>query len=74
MDTDEKSTLERKKMLSLAERTRDYCDLLVKQCDSWLSEEEGLKNLRERKRKEKSNKKSQRNCFFHHSINFQPRD
>ena len=64
MDTDDKNRVERKKILSLAERTKDYCDLLVKQCDSWLSEEEGLKNLRESKKKEKSDKKSHRKSFF----------
>ena len=44
----------RKEIFALAENTKYYCDLLIEQCDSWLSEEEGLKNLEERKRNEKS--------------------
>ena len=64
MDIDDRNIVEQKKILSLAERTKDYCDLLVKQCDSWLSEEEGLKNLRENKKR----KKSQKNCFFHNAV------
>ena len=40
-----------------AEKLLHYNGLLIAQCDSWLSEEEGMKNmekrLRERKRKER---------------------
>ena len=45
---------EQKEILALAEHTKYYCDLLIKQCDSWLSEEEGLKNIEERKKNEVS--------------------
>ena len=44
---DEKNTKkEQKEILALAENTKYYNDLLIEQCDSWLSEEEGLKNLK----------------------------
>jgi len=51
MDTKNVSEEERKEILALAENTKHYCDLLIKQCDSWLSEEDGLKNVEERMKK-----------------------
>jgi hypothetical protein len=32
-------------MLYYAYRYLNYCDMLITQCDSWLSEEEGMKNM-----------------------------
>ena len=44
-----------------AEKLLHYNGLLIAQCDSWLSEEEGMKNmekrLRERKRKERKGRR-----------------
>ena len=53
-------TKDQEEILALAENTKSYCDLLITQCDSWLSEEEGLKNL---KGSEKSNRKSRKKLF-----------
>jgi len=60
MDT----TKEQKKIRALAENTKYYNELLIEQCDSWLSVEEGLKNLEERKNKETSHKKSKKKWGF----------
>ena len=49
MDTKTKTKAE---ILAMAERTLHNTELLIKQCDSWLSEEEGLKNI-EKKRSKK---------------------
>ena len=57
MDTKIVKTKEQEEILSLAENTKNYCDLLINQCDSWLSEEEGMKNLKESNKKEKPQKK-----------------
>ena len=57
MDAKIIKTKEQEEILSLAENAKNYCDLLINQCDSWLSEEEGLKNLRESNKKEKMQKK-----------------
>ena len=35
-------------IIDLAKKTKRYCDLLIEQSDSWLSEEEGLKNVEKR--------------------------
>jgi len=45
-------------ILYRAEKLLYYNDLLIKQCDSWLSEEEGNRNMekRIRERKELKNK------------------
>jgi len=44
-----------------AEKLLHYNGLLIAQCDSWLSEEEGMKNMekriRERKRKERKGRR-----------------
>jgi hypothetical protein len=40
-------------IIALAQQAKHHCNLLITQCDSWLPEEEGLKNLR---KKIKSNK------------------
>ena len=34
--------------LALAEHAHHYTNLLIKQCDSWLPGEEGMKNVEER--------------------------
>jgi glutamate racemase len=39
-------------IVALAEKTRHYCNLLITQSESWLSEEEGAKNARKRSRKQ----------------------
>jgi len=45
----------REEIQKCAERLRHYNNLLIKQCDSWLSEEEGNRNMEkqimERKKK-----------------------
>ncbi|MCL1974249.1 MAG: hypothetical protein FWG54_05480 [Bacteroidetes bacterium] len=38
----------REEMLFCAEKLLYYNDLLLKQCSSWLSEEEGVKNVEKR--------------------------
>ena len=53
--------MEQKEILALAENTKYYNELLIEQCDSWLPEEDGLKNLTESKKKEKSKHKSKKN-------------
>jgi len=42
----EKTT--KKEIIALAEHTMYYTDLLIKQCDSWLPEDEGKKNAEKR--------------------------
>ena len=42
----------KKKILYHAQRTMYFNDLLIKQCDSWLSEEEGLQNIEKRIREQ----------------------
>ena len=32
-------------IINLAKKTKRYCDLLIEQSDSWLSEEEGMRNI-----------------------------
>ena len=43
-------------IIDLAKKVSHYCDLLIEQSDSWLSEEEGIKNM-ERRIAESGNKK-----------------
>ena len=57
MDVKRIETKEQEEILALAENTKSYCDLLINQCDSWLSEEEGLKNLKEKKKRKSRKKK-----------------
>ena len=45
MNTDDEK---KKQVLYHAQRTMYFNDLLIKQCDSWLSEEEGLRNVERR--------------------------
>ena len=49
---------DKKEILSLAEKTKRYCDLLIEQSDSWLSEEEGVKNVERRMAKSSDHKKT----------------
>jgi len=44
MDAKMVQVAEQEKIIALAKQTKHYCDLLIEQCDSWLSEEEGRKN------------------------------
>jgi len=52
-------------ILASAEKLLHYNELLIKQCDSWLSAEEGNRNMMraitERRRKEKAQEKARRN-------------
>jgi hypothetical protein len=40
--------VDKDEIISLAKKAKHYCDLLIKQSDSWLSEEEGAKNVNKR--------------------------
>jgi len=55
----EKNTMEEIRLR--AEVLLHYNNLLIKQCDSWLSEEEGMKNMEmkiaEKRKKEKTERK-----------------
>ena len=42
MDTDNSK---KEDIINLAKKTKHYCDLLIEQSDSWLSEEEGMRNI-----------------------------
>ena len=57
MDARNESIKEQKIIRALAENTKYYNELLIEQCESWLSEEEGLKNLVESKKRGKFKKK-----------------
>ena len=57
MNVRNESTKEQIKIRALAENTKYYNELLIEQCDSWLSEEDGLKNLEESKKRRKFKKK-----------------
>ena len=41
----------RKEIIALAEHTKYYTNLLIKQCDNWLPEDEGAKNMEMRAKK-----------------------
>ncbi|MDR1763421.1 MAG: hypothetical protein LBR64_05655 [Dysgonamonadaceae bacterium] len=43
METDKQ-----KEILAIASHAKYYTELLIEQCDSWLSEEEGRKNMEEK--------------------------
>jgi hypothetical protein len=40
--------MDKDEIISLAEKTKRYCDLLIEQSDNWLSEEEGVRNVEKR--------------------------
>ena len=44
----ETKNVEKDKIIDLAKKAKHYCDLLIKQSDNWLSEEEGIKNVEKR--------------------------
>jgi len=46
-------------IIALAERTKYYADLLIAQCDSWLSEEEGMRNMEQRFREKREKAKNE---------------
>ena len=54
----------RQQILNMAEHAQHYSDLLIKQCDRWLSAEEGMRNaeqqVRERKEKEIAKAKAEK--------------
>jgi len=54
----------KKEILFHAEKLLHYNDLLIKQCDSWLSEEEGAKNMEKRIREREKAKKNRVCGFF----------
>ena len=39
---------EKIEIITLAEKAKYYCDLLIEQSDNWLSEEEGIRNVEKR--------------------------
>ncbi|MDL2265370.1 tetratricopeptide repeat-containing sensor histidine kinase [Parabacteroides sp. OttesenSCG-928-G07] len=39
---------DKKDIISLAKKTKHYCDLLIEQSENWLSEEEGARNVEKR--------------------------
>ena len=43
-------------IFTLAKKTIRYCDLLIEQSNSWLSEEEGFKNFEKRISKKRQKK------------------
>jgi len=47
----------REEILLCAKKTQHYTDLLIAQCDSWLSEEEGRKYMEKRIMEEMKKKK-----------------
>ncbi|MCL2074789.1 MAG: hypothetical protein FWH18_12785 [Marinilabiliaceae bacterium] len=47
MDNQTENIIEQEKITALAKNTKHYIDLLVEQCDGWLPEKEGLKNMRD---------------------------
>ena len=40
--------IKKDEIIDLAKSTKHYCALLIEQSDSWLSEEEGMKNVEKR--------------------------
>jgi len=46
----DESIVAKKEILALVESGIRSCELLVENCDSWLPEEEGIKNMRKRYR------------------------
>ncbi|MDH6314029.1 hypothetical protein M2137_002823 [Parabacteroides sp. PFB2-10] len=54
---------DKKDIISLAKKTKRYCDLLIEQSDNWLSEEEGARNMEKRLNKPpESRKRIKKNC------------
>jgi hypothetical protein len=51
-------------ILFRAEKLLHYNDLLIKQCDSWLTEEEGVKNMEKRIMEREKAKRKTRFCGF----------
>jgi hypothetical protein len=39
---------DKENIVALAQHTMHYTQLLIEQCDSWISEEEGVKNMENR--------------------------
>ena len=52
-------------IIILAKMTKRYCDLLIEQSDSWLSEEDGMRNIE----KKMSDSKNKRKGFFRRQLN-----
>lgn len=67
MDTERES--KKDEILFRAKKLLHYNDLLIKQCDSWLSEEEGMKNVERRiMEREKAKKKARFFGFFGNKV------
>jgi len=62
MDTENDSKKE--EILFRASKLLHYNNLLITQCDSWLSEEEGMKNMEKRIREKEKAEKKARFCGF----------
>jgi|GEM_PF-1971261 len=56
-------------ILERAERLLHYNNLLIEQCDKWLSEEEGKKHISERREKERK-RKINKTVFKCNTLNF----
>jgi Signal transduction histidine kinase len=52
--------MDKDEIIILAQKAKRYCDLLIEQSDSWLSEEEGRKNVEERISQSRKRKKSKK--------------
>ena len=53
--------IKKEDIIILAKKTKRYCDLLIEQSDSWLSEEEGMRNI-EKKMSEAKIKRKALSC------------
>ena len=62
MDPD---NIKKEDIIKLAKKTKRYCDLLIEQSDSWLSEEEGMRNIE----KKMSASRKRENGFFRRQLN-----
>lgn len=51
---------DKEEIISLAKKTKHYCDLLIEQSDNWLSEEEGNKNVEKRLAETRSGHKKEK--------------
>jgi hypothetical protein len=64
METKKTKLVEQKEIIALAENTKYYNELLIDQCERWLPEAEGLKNLQESRKHRQARNKSRKKWFF----------
>ena len=57
-------TMTKDEFFALAEHAKHYTNLLIKQCDSWLSAEEGNKIMMQRISERKKSKNKHKNIFY----------